>query len=47
MNSEVIANPEEIKDYEYLTRCMTCTEFLFLSKNPQYCVTCEKSVHCK
>lgn len=46
-NEELVANLEEIKEYEYLTNCMICQDFTFMSRDPQYCMTCQKSVFCK
>jgi hypothetical protein len=39
-NDELVANEEEIKEYDYLARCMICQDFTFMSKDPQYCMSC-------
>ena len=39
-NDVLVANTEEIKEYEYLTNCMICQDFTFMSRDPQYCMTC-------
>ena len=39
-NDKLVANTEEIKEYEYLTNCMICQDFTFMSRDPQYCMTC-------
>jgi hypothetical protein len=31
---ELVANEDEIQDYDYLASCMICHEFTFMSNNP-------------
>ena len=33
-NEELVANIDEIKEYEYLTNCMICQDFTFMSRDP-------------